>query len=88
MTTVDDALHEWYELKKHKLVLSRREKVIKEKLHQFMNRHSQNRIVTENYICTRTIKTIRNIRKNDVEPELWEELSNEHEYPTLTIKKV
>ena len=84
--SIDHVLQKLYDIKQNISFLQSQEKDIKDKIHRVMTDKETNRLVGKNLICTRSVRTTRNITKNNVPDEFWVEYSTSKRYPVLTLK--
>jgi hypothetical protein len=80
-------LRELSGVKKEISYLQNREKELKDEIHRLMTKKDTNRLVGDTLVCTRTIRTTRNISKDNVPENIWLQYSRSTRYPVLTLKK-
>ena len=85
--STDNILREWYKIKKDISHLQSQEKDIKAEIHRIMTQKDVNQLNGPNFVCTRTVKTTRSIKKGSVPQDLWIEYSTSTRYPMLSLKK-
>lgn len=61
------------------------EKRLKRRIHTYMNTHNVNTIVSDNFVCTRSIATRSSMKKMDTPLSIWNKYAKDVEYATLKV---
>lgn len=84
---LDNILNYFNDVKKQISSLKSEEEDIKEKIHELMDERGVDKLVGNDFVCTRSNRITTSIKKNNVPEDVWNTYATPTQFQTITLKK-
>lgn len=83
---INALLKRMFEVRSEASILNAELESIKDRVHYTMNRMGTDELTSPHFVCTRTPRTVRAIRKNNIPRNVWERYATSDTHHVLHLK--